>query len=340
VSGRRHTRGRLVGVLTCLALLSVLACAKDPTSPRLTPPKPVASVDEAAVWSHDGQHIAFHRRVQSADGPPGVYLVSTGGGAPRLLAPGDFFWPAMLSFSPDDRFIAGISNFGLIIIDVENALVRHPLPPGIGAFQPDWSPRGDVIIYWRRPGFPATPDDSAGLYFLDPWSGSQRLFLGQGGKKLYGSNPLWTRDAEEITFINDVAHSLYIVRKDGTGLRVLASPGLYKYPLWYVRPVLGVERLLFSITAGPGSGDYMINRDGSGLERTKIDLGLAGVPSPDGSETVFIGTDPADSLSALFIRAVEDRTGASVRQLTHYSPPPSVVPGIPVTDPSPPDTKK
>ena len=79
---------------------------------------------------------------------------------------------------------------------------------------------------------------------------------------------------------------------------------------------------MFSQISGPGAGDYQVRRDGSGLGFTRVDLGLAGVPSPDGSETVFMGSDPVDSLSALFIRAVDDRTRATVRQLTRYSPPP------------------
>ncbi|TMQ52207.1 MAG: hypothetical protein E6K72_09465 [Candidatus Eisenbacteria bacterium] len=184
---RNPTPRSLAGVMAGLILLGTLACAKDPTRPRPIPIRPVPDVDEAAVWSHDGQHIAFHRRFQSADGPPGVYFVSKWGGTPRLLAPGDFWWPKMLSFSPDDRYLVGISNFVMIIIDIKNATVREPLPPGIGAYEPDWSPRADAIIYWRWPGFPATPDDSAGLYFLDPWSGNQRIFLDASGQKLYGS---------------------------------------------------------------------------------------------------------------------------------------------------------
>jgi len=238
----------------------------------------------------------------------------------------------MLSFSPDDRYLVGISNFVLIVIDVVNASVREPLSRDIGAYQPNWSPRGDMIIYWRWPGFPGTPDDSAGLYFLDPWSGSQRIFLDENRQRLYGAYPLWSPDGKEIAFLKHGSSidRICIVRADGTSLRVLAtSPehAPYQYLFWYTRPIFGIERLVFSQISGPGAGTYTVNRDGSGLTRSSVYLGLGYAPSPDGSEIVTGGLDPVDSLSVLFIRAVNDLTGATARQLTRYAPPPGAEAG-------------
>jgi Tol biopolymer transport system component len=152
-------------------------------------------------------------------------VISRWGGKARFLAPGDFWWPIHLHFSPDDRYIVGIRNFEMIIADVATATVAEPKFTEHGAYEPDWSPDGKAIVY-NRYSFVWTPGqslDSLGFHFFDPWAWTDRPFR-YNGRVLFGSTPLWSSDGQEIAFIRNGSDrdSICLVRSDGSALRVLA----------------------------------------------------------------------------------------------------------------------
>lgn len=91
-----------------LAVVLVAGCSKDPVRPFPSPPTVLyPTFDRFPVWSRDGSSVAYLRLIPSADGPPGIYLISKWGGAPRLVTPGFFFRP---QFSPDDRRLVALSE--------------------------------------------------------------------------------------------------------------------------------------------------------------------------------------------------------------------------------------
>src|SRR5688572_27053564 len=101
-----------------LLLAFSTGCARDPLRPSPGEPSPpfVATIDSDPVWSHDGRWIAYRRGFPSSDGPAGLYLIAFEGGDPRFLAPGDFFWPTYMRFSPDDRFISCTRAHQLLMV--------------------------------------------------------------------------------------------------------------------------------------------------------------------------------------------------------------------------------
>jgi hypothetical protein len=328
--GRRLGPGRWVESVAGIVLLSAVACAKEPTKPtRLSSPSTFRpDIDDAQVWSHDGRQIAYHRRYRSADGPPGVYIISRWGGAPRFLALGNFWWPKELHFSPDDRYLVGNRDFTLIVIDVATATVTSPMYTPGGAHEPDWSPDGKTILYFRA-GFtytPGQPQDSIGLHFFEPSTGKDRALHYHGGV-VFGTNPLWSPDGREIALIDDdgTRERISIVRSDGTELRVMVEGQSYDHLHWYTPSVYGRQALLFEQTNAPGGGTYIVNRDGSGFSRAPFRLNVGDALSPDGSEVVTSGWDPNDSLAVLFVARTGDPSGASRRQLTHWAPAPGAV---------------
>jgi len=313
--------GAWARLLAAVLFLLSLSCVKDPTGPtrHLSSATFGPDVDDAQVWSHSGRLIAYHRRYPSADGPAGLYVISRWGGKPQFLAPGNFWWPRHLHFSPDDRYIVGTQDFALIIVDIDAGTVTEPMFTSFGTYEPDWSPDGKTIVYRRW--ISNAPPDSAGLHFFDPWAGTDRPFR-FAGRGLF-STPLWSPDGREIAFVkND--DSVCIARLDGSAFRVLrGSPGrAYDELRWYTPRLVGREALVFFQLNAPGDGLYIVNRDGSGFGRAPFSLRYWDALSPDGTEMVTNAFDPRDSIGVLFVARVGDPSGGGRRQLTHWAPPP------------------
>jgi Tol biopolymer transport system component/DNA-binding winged helix-turn-helix (wHTH) protein len=162
-------------------------------------------------WSPDGTQIAFMTSPPHG-GNTRAYIVSSQGGTPRLLLPGEAGPENDPNWSPDGRKIvfatsreAGDDPKSVICILEPDSNHVTTLPGSVGMYSPRWSPDGHAIV--------TLSPKSLGLNIFDirtqRWSTPYKGFVGF---------PTWSRDS----------HSIYVLRvQDNPGvLRIPASGGV------------------------------------------------------------------------------------------------------------------
>lgn len=175
----------------------------------------------ALEWSPDGTQIMFSELEPSHRGE--IYLISSQGGIPRRVLPGDKRWGTIPDWSPDGKrivfeqipvgtlFVAtaiwvyqgGASH----ILDLETGHISDlPLCPE-PCFSPQWSPDGRYIL--------ALASNHAELYLLDLWTNQwSRLDPKLGAMDF----PRWSRDGR----------SIYVQDSDLAGVVRSTAPGIYR----------------------------------------------------------------------------------------------------------------
>jgi Tol biopolymer transport system component len=319
---------------TCWRVGPLLACLASAPSCDLLTTKPAArevpsissskiAVDVTPAWSHDGRFIAYHRRYPSTDGPPGVYLVASSGGAPRLVVAGDYFGPEHLSFSPDDKSLVADWAFQLVFIDVASGAIRRPMYTDNGVKYPDWSPDGRLIAYNRSFRQYFEPFDSAGMHLFDLTSGENWPLYTPSGQFI-GAGPRWSPDGRFLVAVDAGVNGGPVIARvtpDGSE-RVELARGSYGQsfdnPQWVTDPIHGRLGVLFD---GPHRGQrraLYVSADGSVLYPWDLDFGRSNAVSPDSRMVVYVYPQAADSAPVLFTRQILDPARVSRRQLTFY----------------------
>jgi eukaryotic-like serine/threonine-protein kinase len=178
------------------------------------------------IWSPDDTQILFMTSPQHG-GTTRAYMVSSQGGTPQLLLPGEAGPETDPSWSPDGRKVAfstsreaGDDPKSVIrILELDGNHVTT-LPGSVGMFSPRWSPDGHSILTlnpksiglnifdvrtqrWSTPyrgpaGFPRWSRDSHSIYFLG-------LPYNPGVFRI----PVTGGDAERITDLNGVHYTGY-----------------------------------------------------------------------------------------------------------------------------------
>jgi Tol biopolymer transport system component len=92
----------------------------------------------------------------------------------------------------------------------------------LSVFDPDWSPDGNLLAFAVDD---VTEGQRTGIYVSRP-DGSRARRL---SARSWPSGPTWSRDGQWLAFVNDVplqsdyAGEIWIVQRDGTGLRRLTT---------------------------------------------------------------------------------------------------------------------
>jgi Tol biopolymer transport system component len=321
-SATRHP-ARFPVVVLLAFLASVLGCDVITSRPeaRETPSiRSKVAADATPAWAHDGRTIAYHRRFPSTDGPPGIYIVPSAGGTPRLVLAGDFGGPERLRFSPDDKALAADWRFQLLLVDVASGAIRRPLYTDNGVNWPDWSPDGRLIAYTRLFRQSSEPADSGGIHILDLASGEDRPVV-TGDGVLTGGPPRWSPDGRFLVNIEYSPMRIVRVTPDGSEHIALVNGSVndvFGNPQWVTDPIRGRLGVLFNESHGGTRRAYYVSADGAVSYKWHLDLAPWDVVSPDGRTLAFVYPQVADSVPVLFTRQVFDATGVSRRQLTHF----------------------
>jgi len=291
-------------------------------------------VDSSPAWSPDGGTIAYRRVYPSADGPPGVYLISRWGGRPRFITGANFIWPSDLRFSPDGKYLAAAIDLQLAIIDLSTGAVRFPFYTDNWVRYPDWSLDGRFIVYSRNVLVSGEPFDSAGIHIYEPRTGRDWPIVHDGSVVL-GTKPRWSPDGQWIAYAEGSAVTVSMVRPDGSSqLTLHTSNDLVDFVRWYARRLTGANGVVFEDYC---CGFYFVDV-ATGAERLTRLHGPYDEFSPDGETFVTIGLQLPESLGVIFTQSVDDFSGASRFQVTRYAPPDGTVParssdfpGLPMT---------
>lgn len=322
----RESRRALASVWATFALL-LCASSCNPTQPvKVVPgpgpatwPFPAGSyvVDEAPTWAPAGDSLYFRRIVPSSWGPPGLYVTGAAGGTARLLAPLQCAFALGLHLSPDGRMLAAGFEYRMLLVDAVTGSIRFPIftPDGIGSA--DWLDANRLVV--TRPLLaPGEPHDSSGLAIFDLQRGELRA-IRTPSDVVFGADARCSPDKSWIAFT--YARAIYLVRPDGSELRAIAVPpsGLYlDAPQW-----IDASHVLFTEGGSGPSHNQVVGVDGTGRRDWPWWIGRGEGVTPDHRRIVAWGQDRIgpDSLAlVLYLRDLDDATGATAVPLTSYRP--------------------
>lgn len=236
-------------------------------------------------WSPDGRWIAY--TVRGAETRASIWLVPADGGAPRRVTDdGENDWGG--AWSPDGRFLyfssdrGGSMNLWRVAIDEGSGRVvgepeSVPTPSAFAA-HPDVSADGTRIVYSN-----VLTTQNIERASLDPGADTllEPFTLTTGTRQWSSPDP--TRDGALVAFYSrDLPEGdLYVVRRDGTGLRQLTGDSaIDRMPRW----APDGTRLSYWSTRDGALAGWVIGADGIGDRRITYSdsLGVPAAWSPDG----------------------------------------------------------
>jgi Tol biopolymer transport system component len=200
------------------------------------------SLAEHPSWSPSGRRLAFtiardpvirHREM--------IFVVDAGGGhLHRLTKSGRGVQEYSPAWSPDGRTIAftrkkGNGPVAIWLAAAHGSSTRRL----VSGSSPAWSPDGETLVFTQHGTFLWTiRPDGTHLQQLTSTPTNPDCDFAQGD---YDGSPDWSPDGRLIAFvrycgstINQDENAIYVVRPDGTGLRLLTDDPSDDSPSWRV----------------------------------------------------------------------------------------------------------
>lgn len=290
-------------ILSAVVILLCVGCdALEPIPPPLIVPE-----DRDAVWSPDGQWLAFYH---TSDSVLGLYVARVDGSERRQVVPGPMV-PG--DWSPNGRAIVFTVGFGYQIarVDLATDSVTFLTSDGFNV-DPSWSPDGGVIAFDSDGG----SGGPTGLWLMDShggnlrrvpvgtrerpgpgatdWAPSGDRLVGERASTLFwtdtlgrdtswvlppasgATEPSWSPNGEWIAYVKAAvgqAGDIWLIHPDGTGDHVLVQDGFH--PSW--SPEGG--RIAFSRRAPDEVAVWSVDLNGEGLRRMSWPRRVPGMES-------------------------------------------------------------
>lgn len=243
---------------------------------RLTsnPPGESAPRPETAAWSPDGERIALS--LSGEEGPPAapeltsyIDVIESDGRGRRRLVP---FQAGGPSWSPDGDRLAFVRFFtidtsDIYIVDPDGSDLsrltrRSSRSPG--SLSPAWSPDGSRIAFVRWPDQSNDLFTGAEIYVVNAGGGRPQRVTAAPPEGLGDFDPVWSPDGKRIAFVRDSSEDVtdvYVVNRDGSGLRRLTRGGDAGDPAW------SPDGRSIAFTREVAGDLYVVDADGDGPRR-------------------------------------------------------------------------
>jgi TolB protein len=254
-------------------------------SPDLRVADVVKGAARAPSWSPDGAHLVYERALRRS---MNEHFIPTGSVDPEfdlyLSEPFTTFSPdgTRLLYSEQSSDGMDPADTSLAIMNADGSgkrIVYHR--PGASAFDPNWSPAGDLILfsigsYFRAPGFPP-----AQIATIKPDGTGFTPIVDDGANNGF---PTWSPDGSQIVY----KHGRQLVRRtlaDGSVVPLTDGRCYDNFPKWQPHG----DRILFTSDRDGRFELYTMRPDGSDVTRLTNVAGSSahGSWSPDGQWIMF-----------------------------------------------------
>jgi TolB protein len=159
--------------------------------------------DRFARWSPDGKRLVFYRvRAKS-----------------------------------EEDWIAGTYQTAVFVVNVDGSGLRQLTPWSMLAGDPDWSPKGDLIVFSTRP-LREYPYGRSELYTMRPDGSGMKALTSYGENGPRATEPRWTPDGKAILYTRSnqagTTQQIWVIDRTGN----TNVPVLTKDPSYFSHPVL------------------------------------------------------------------------------------------------------
>ncbi|MDW3195225.1 MAG: hypothetical protein R8G66_22815 [Cytophagales bacterium] len=183
--------------------------------------------DSAPAWSPDGKKIVHGRAYRDTEGAwrQEIWIMNADGSESQQLPDLDGGGP---TFTPDGRIVFHSSGTGEICIaNQDGSGLKQLTNNDAEEYHPEVSPDGNEIV------FMSNRDGNHEIYVMNiDGSNTRRLTYNE----VRDSTPTWSPDGSQILFTSresEEERHLYLINKDGTGLRKFIEQG--GAPAWLKR---------------------------------------------------------------------------------------------------------
>jgi hypothetical protein len=191
-------------------------------------------------WSSDARWLLHWLGSHAAEGDPDGHplcLTPAQGGSPTCTTEKGLPWLDYQAWSPEGALAAVLGagretwvNKGLAMVDVGSLAMQWLVPAHEQApLHPAWSPDGERLVYSASPAVPMDQAyarreralEARRIWLLELSTGRRRQLTADSRHR--DEKPLWSADGTRLLFVrmNTEGASLWMMRADGTGLRLL-----------------------------------------------------------------------------------------------------------------------
>lgn len=306
---------RLIRIIcSFLIILTLLGCTKKKPLGHAEPPAPVyPTICEFPAWSPDGSTIAYWYSgitKVNQDGffnldqnLQGIWFINPDGTGKSMFLQGGW----LPDWSPDGQKLALVSGVQIYSIKINGDSLTQLTFEGENFF-PDWSPDRQKMAFDV-----IDPSDKRGIYIMNSDGADKRMVP----NTFTGRFPDWSPDGSQLVYVVYPGTGPQIFVSDTNGTNQIQLTFLKDYDNRY--PVFSPDgkKIAFS---GQKLGDvpqiWIMNSDGSDMQKLTTEGGSEPCWSPDGSEIAYVRSNGREYSSKQGQIWIMNADGSNKRQLT------------------------